>query len=323
MDKIKSLNVEQNLLQPDEQLYDETYKNLSGLPLPQIDSAYRHCQAVTRRGSKTFYFGARLLPAAKRRAVWAFYSFCRTTDDLVDNNRAAGGVDKSFELLDRWENEIRRSYAGQVRPSLPGMQAWSHAVSQYKLPLSPALELIEGMRMDLRQNRYATFDELRLYCYRVASTVGLIMSEIIGYSDPCALDYAVNLGIAMQLTNILRDVGEDAALNRIYIPREDLEAFGYSEEELLRGEVNERWIKLMQFQIARARHYYKLAWPGLKYLDPRCRLSITVAARMYSGILDRIERNGYDVFSQRAYVPTTHKLGHLVKQLLGNNPAYV
>lgn len=285
----------------------ELFLNLDCLDEAAIKAAYDYCRQITRSGSKTFYFGSLFLPYQKRQAMWAVYSFCRFTDDMVDN--VQGVLPEEVRArLEQWEIELRRSFEGNIRPDLPHMIAWNHATRHFKIPASPPLELIEGVRMDLDKVRYANFEELRLYCYRVASTVGLMASEVIGYSDPCALEYAVNLGIAMQLTNILRDVGEDLENGRVYLPQDEMEEYGYSEEQLMRREVNQNFVRLMQFQISRARHYYEQAIPGIEYLNKECRLSITVAAQLYSRILDRIERNGYDVFTRRAFVPTGEKV---------------
>lgn len=285
----------------------ELYLNLDCIDEAAIEAAFEYCRQITKRGSKTFYFGSLFLPYQKRRAMWAVYSFCRVTDDMVDNAREVLPEELRARLL-HWEGELRQSFKGLVQPNLPHMVAWNYTARQYNIPATPPLELIEGVRMDLDKTRYANFDELRLYCYRVASTVGLMASEVIGYSDPCALDYAVNLGIAMQLTNILRDIGEDSRNGRIYLPLDEMDEYGYSEAELLRGEINPSFIRLMQFQINRARAYYEQALPGIEYLDKDCRLSITIAARLYSRILDMIERNAYDVFNRRAYVPTIQKV---------------
>ncbi len=285
----------------------ELYLDLDSLDRATIGAAYEYCRQIIQQGSKGFYFATRFLPLDKRQAVWAVYSFCRFTDDLVDNARDTSAEELRSRLLD-WEHELHRSFDGLVRPSLPHMVAWHHAARCFDIPSEPPRELIEGVRMDLDKSRYADFEELRLYCYRVASTVGLMASQIIGYVEPCALDYAIDLGVAMQLTNILRDVGEDARNGRIYLPQAEMARFGYSEAELLRGEINQNFVKLMRFQIARARDYYQRAIPGIEYLDKNCRLSISVAAHLYSRILTVIERNDYDVFNRRAYVPTGEKL---------------
>lgn len=292
------------------------FRRLEDLEEESIDQAYEYCRQVTRQGSKTFYFGARFLPPSKRRAMWAVYNFCRLTDDMVDKARNLTTQEICARLVE-WEAELLHSFEGQVQPVKPAMVAWLHTSRTFALEAQPPLDLIKGVRMDLEKSRYANFEELHLYCYRVASTVGLMASQVMGYSAPCALEYAVNLGIAMQLTNILRDVGEDAQAGRIYLPQDEMARFGYSEEELLRGEVNPQFIRLMKFQINRARRYYRQSMPGIEYLPEDCRLSITVAARLYSRILDVIERNNYDVFTRRAFVPKKEKLLGLVSAWAG------
>jgi phytoene synthase len=286
----------------------DLYLNLDCVDESILKEAYQHCRRITQQGSKTFYLGALLLPYYKRRAMWAVYSFCRYTDDLVDNAPATTTTELTHRLED-WDEQTRLHMAGQVCvKDAPHMLAWSHSVATFQIPPQPPLELIEGCRMDLAKQRYENFEELRLYCYRVASTVGLMAAQIIGYNNSIALDYAIDLGIAMQLTNILRDVGEDAQNGRIYIPLEEIARFGYSQAELLAGVINPSFVELMKFQIARARHYYQQALPGIEYLNEDSRLSIAVAANLYSRILDIIEYNNYDVFQRRAYVPTIQKL---------------
>jgi phytoene synthase len=286
----------------------DLYLNLDCVDEAILKEAYQHCRRITQAGSKTFYLGALLLPYHKRRAMWAVYSFCRYTDDLVDDAPAMATTELTRRLED-WDEQTRLHMAGQVHvKDAPHMLAWSHTVATFQITPQPPLELIEGCRMDLAKQRYENFEELRLYCYRVASTVGLMAAQIIGYNNSVALDYAIDLGIAMQLTNILRDVGEDAQNGRIYIPLEDIHRFGYSQAELLAGIVNPSFIELMKFQITRARRYYQQALPGIEYLNEDSRLSIAVAANLYSRILDMIERNNYDVFKRRAYVPTLQKL---------------
>lgn len=286
---------------------NELYLNLDCVDEATLNEAYERCHQIIKNGSKTFYFGSLLLPYHKRRAMWAVYSFCRYTDDLVDNVASLTSAQITARL-DHWEMEARATLDGKVSQTLSHLLAWSHSVSTFKVPSEPPLELIEGCRMDLNKRRYANFEELRLYCYRVASTVGLMTAPIIGYADPIALKYAIDLGIAKQLTNILRDVGEDAHNGRIYIPLDEMQEFGYTEEELLKGVINQQFINLMKFQIERARRYYQQALPGIELLTKDSRLSIAVAANLYSRILDVIERNGYDVFTRRAYVPTHKKV---------------
>ncbi len=291
---------------------NELLINLDCFDEVALESAYDACREITKVGSKGFYFSTLFLPYEKRRAIWAVYTFCRYTDDLVDKAPAMTEEQLSEEL-NNWEGELHKTYERATTPNIPHMLAWKHATSAFKIPKHPPLELIEGVRMDLGKNRYDNFDELRLYCYRVASTVGLMASHVIGFSHPCALEYAVELGVAMQLTNILRDVGEDARNGRIYIPLDEMAQFGYTEEELVRGEINERFVKLMQFQINRARQLYQQAVPGIEFLDKDSRLAISVAANLYSQILGVIERNQYDVYNRRAFVPFREKLSTLAK----------
>lgn len=265
--------------------------------------AYEVCRRITRRAAKTFYWGSLLLPRRKRLAAWALYAFCRTIDDSVD---CATGTASADATLDRWRRQLQAAYQG--RHSDPISLAWVDLLGIYDVPLQPALDLIDGVQMDLRHTQPQTFADLHLYCYRVAGTVGLLMAPILGYRAPEALPCAVDLGIAMQLTNILRDVGEDRRNGRIYLPRAEMERFGYTSDDLARGIVNDAFIDLMRFSIDRAREYYQRARPGLDLLDPGAQLAIRASAEMYRGILAVIEANAYDVFTRRAFVPTTTKL---------------
>jgi phytoene synthase len=279
----------------------------NGAPLAgSLDDAYDFCRQVTRHHAKSFYFCAQFLPAAKRRAIYAVYALCRTIDDFVDRAADRDASD-TRTILDAWRAELRDD-RGDGHPAL---RAWRDAATAYRIPAEHAEELMRGVLMDLGTVRYATYADLELYCYRVASVVGLMTSEIFGYSDSRALDRAVDLGLAMQLTNICRDVGEDAAMGRIYIPADELERFGVSDEALLSRRVEGRFVDLMQFQIARARALYRAAEPGIEMLSPDCRYTVRLSSRVYGKILDAIERNGYDVLSRRAYVPLPRKLAAL------------
>jgi phytoene synthase len=253
-------------------------------------------------GSKSFAFATRFFPEHLARAAHAVYWFCRTTDDLVDE---APSVEVGRRDLDQWEQDLRRALqcGCSTHPVLSG---FVRAVEDYGIPHEYPFELIAGVRMDLEQARYETFDELKLFCYRVASVVGLMMAHVIGYrgaADP----YAIDLGIAMQLTNILRDVGADLKLGRIYLPAGELERFGYSESDLRAHVRNESWRQLMRFQVARARDYYHRAEPGIEMLAPEGRFAVRIAADVYSRILNRIEAAEYQVFTQRAVVPAAQK----------------
>jgi len=242
------------------------------------------------------------LAGEKRRAIWAAYAFCRTADDYVDTLAPHA---QRLAALDAWEHELREAYAGRARDPL--LIAFADAAQRFAIPIDPALDLLRGARRDITIRRYETYDELRDYCYLVASTVGLLTAPILGYRDG-ALEYGIALGRAMQMTNILRDVGEDARMDRIYLPAEDLRRFGCSEEQILTSRLDDNFVALMRFQIERVRDMYAQAEPGIALLSAESRYTVRVALSLYRHILDRIEANGYDVFSKRAYVPIRMKL---------------
>lgn len=256
---------------------------------------------------------------AKRRAIWAIYAWCRRTDELVDG---PGAAITTPETLDEWEAQLESLFAGHPIEDLD--VALVDTLQRFPLDIQPFRDMIAGQRMDLYRNRYETFEELNLYCYRVAGTVGLMSTAVIGVDASnnnaawnqqqqpyIPAEEAIALGIANQLTNILRDVGEDAQRGRIYIPLEDLARFNYTEQDLLKGVVDQRWQELMQFQIQRTREFYLQAEKGISYLSSDARWPVWAALMSYSQILDVIERNQYEVFRQRAYVPPVKKLQNL------------
>ena len=272
-------------------------------PVARIDAEWnRQAAEATARGSKSFYFATRFFPPELAASAYAVYWFCRTTDDIVDENPDVAAARRE---LDEWREGLKRALLGSTDcPVILRHFAW--ACARHAIPAEYACELIEGMRMDLEGVRYRNFDELRVFCYRVASTVGLMMSHVIGFEGD-ALPYAEDLGVAMQLTNILRDVGEDLGRGRIYLPSEEIAQFGYSEAALRRGERTPEFVQLMRFQAERARFYYGKSMPGVPMLRPEGRFAVEIAARVYSGILTRIEEMDYDVFAQRAVVPAWRK----------------
>jgi len=277
--------------------------------------AYEYCRRVTQRASKTFYWGSSFLPQPKRRAIWAIYAFCRTVDDIVDEadklTPAKGHLSGSIaprKALDAWRLSLQRIYQSQGFADGPVQQAWSDMLEHYPVPLRPALELLDGVEMDLTVKRYQTFDELYSYCYRVAGTVGLLTAPVFGYYDDTALVHAVELGIALQLTNILRDVGEDARRDRIYLPQAEMTSFGYTEKDLVAGVVNEVFCELVRFQISRADNYYRRSQSGVVMLSEDCRLAVQLSSTLYRRILDYICLNDYNVFTRRASVPLQAKL---------------
>ncbi|MFN3929795.1 MAG: phytoene/squalene synthase family protein [Thermoflexus sp.] len=279
------------------------------LPRAQIEASYQVCEAVIRRHSQSFYWASALLPLPKRRAVRALYAFCRVTDDLVDQP----GDDPEADLA-RWR---RVSLSPNPPASEPVAVAWADTRIRYRIPILYAEQMMEAIAWDLHRRRYETFEELACYCYGVASTVGLMSMHIIGFSDPEAIPYAVRLGVALQLTNIMRDIGEDWRMGRLYLPMEELRAFGISEDQIAAGRVDARWRSFMRFQIQRARGLYAAAWPGLRYLPPDGRRAIAVAALLYQGILDAIEAQGYDVFTQRARVSRVERIRRTLQALWG------
>lgn len=263
-----------------------------------LADAYTYCENVTRHHSKSFYFASAFLPEETRRAIRALYAFCRYSDDIVDE--PGHDVAYSFE---RWAAMAHDPSS----MSHPVLRAWGDTYQRYKLPAQVVDDLLAGVRMDLSISRYATFDELWLYCYRVASTVGLLSMHIIGY-QPGADQYAIKLGVALQLTNILRDVGEDAQRGRIYLPLDELADFGLSEQDILRGRLDEQYQAFIKYQITRTERFYQEAQPGIPMLHRTGRLAVAAAADIYRGILPVIEANNYDNHTRRAFVPNWKKL---------------
>jgi 15-cis-phytoene synthase len=270
--------------------------------LPDVEASYRRCREIANEHSKTFYFASLFLAPEKRRAIWAVYAFCRICDDIADSSAPAA---ERLAAIDDWQARLYAVYDGQ--PNHEVTVAFADAVSRFEIPMQPALQLLRGARNDVTVRRYSTYEELLEYCYLVASTVGLLTCPILGYEDG-AQEYGIALGRAMQMTNILRDVGEDARAGRVYLPAEDLRRFGYSEDRLLAGTIDDDFIALMKFQIARVRTMYEEAAPGIELLAPSSRFTVRMAFSLYRRILDEIERNGYDVFTRRAFVPMGTKL---------------
>jgi phytoene synthase len=253
---------------------------------------------ATARGSKSFYFATRFFPREVAEAAYAVYWFCRTTDDLVDEATAPPD-------LDGWRRSLSLALEGRATGD-EVLDTFGAVVRRYSIPPRYAFELIDGVEMDLVKSEYADFDELRLYCYRVASTVGLMMMHVVGF-DGAPHAEAIHMGVAMQLTNILRDVGEDLRRGRVYLPQQELARFGVSREDLAAGRRTEAFRALMDFQIARARRFYELGRAGLPFLHSRGRFAVDLASRIYARILNRIEASGYDVFERRAVVSRREK----------------
>ncbi|MEB3273249.1 MAG: 15-cis-phytoene synthase CrtB [Prochlorothrix sp.] len=286
-------------------------------PLASVEEAYELCRRITADYAKTFYLGTMLMPPEKRQAIWAIYVWCRHTDELVDGPKAAT---TTLDTLDQWERQLENIFAGN--PTEDVDVALVDTLERFTLDIQPFRDMIEGQRMDLHRSRYQTFEELELYCYRVAGTVGLMSTSVMGVELPSPrspwyspdlepyipIQEAVALGIANQLTNILRDVGEDARRRgRIYLPLDELAQFDYSEEDLFNGVIDDRWRAFMKFQLDRARQFYQEAERGIAALSHDGRWPVWASLMLYSQILDVIEENDYDVFNRRAYVPKFRK----------------
>lgn len=296
----------------------------------EIEKSYKYCESVTKINAKSFYFAAKFLPKHKQKAVYPIYAFCRHVDDEIDEI-GDGDEAKAIEAVERWKNKLDFVYredekgkSEEKKLENEGLKtkdegqkevfiAWKDLLETYKIPENLPLELIQGVLMDTTIKRYETFEELYVYCYRVASTVGLMSSEILGYSEKIALKYAEAMGIAMQITNILRDVKEDAAMNRIYLPQEDLRKFNVTEEQIFENRFDENFENLMKFQIKRARDYYEKGEKGIALLEKDSRFTVLLASRIYARILDEIEKQNYDVFLKRAHTTKKQKLFSIPK----------
>ena len=266
---------------------------------------------ITKASRTNFYYAFLFLPKEKREALYAVYAFSRLVDDAVDQASSTGAA---AEAVAHWRGELARVYgtggAGASEPPLghPVARQLAGVVKQFRIPRDYFDALIDGVEMDLTQTRYATFEALSRYCYRVASVVGLICIEIFGYRNPATKDYAVAQGMAFQLTNILRDIKTDAAHGRIYLPQEELARFGYGEAELLAGRYNDAFVELMAFQCERARAYYDKAAGLLPFEDRRSMLASEIMGGIYRRLLDEIEARRYHIFEEEIRLSAPAKL---------------
>ncbi len=281
-----------------------------------LEDAYEICRKETQKWAKTFYLGTLLLPLEKRKAIWAIYVWCRRTDELMDSPDALKkSKEELSDNLNKWEENTKSIFKGEITSELDAVLV--DTIEKFPQSIDPYLDMIEGQRMDLSKFRYKNFEELKLYCYRVAGTVGLMTKNVMGidafYRDaswiqvPDISDAAIALGIANQLTNILRDVGEDRQRGRIYLPQDEIKQYGYSEEELLMGTINNQWKDLMAFQLNRAREWFQISEQGIKWLSGDARWPVWTSLRLYRKILNSIEKLDYDVFNNRAYVNRSAK----------------
>lgn len=280
--------------------------------MPTVEESFAHCRATARSRARNFYYSFLLLPREERDAMCAVYAFMRNSDDITDaateRNAIPSAISKKDRaaMLERWKAAFQDSLAGRYGNDLI-LPALHHTIRRYGIPPDYFFEVMEGVRRDLSPQRYRTFDELYRYCYQVASVVGLTTIHIFGYESNAALPLAEKCGIAFQLTNILRDIPEDAGLGRLYLPEEDLRRFDLRPEDLMQARPGPRFREFMEFQWGRANRYYEEAAPLLGMVRPACRPALWAMVAIYKGILHRIRRMGYDVYAARARLTAAEK----------------
>ena len=277
----------------------------------KLTISYQYCRDVSKMHAKTFYFASRFLPPEKRNACYSIYAFCRYIDDLVDKNifrslNSEESLQKLAEAVEEWRRQLKALYKGEYIDH-PIMIALKDTISKFGIPENLPNELIDGVNMDITKTRYENFEDLKIYCYKVASVVGLMTTHVFGFRNDEAFGYAVDLGIAMQMTNILRDIKEDSLQGRIYLPAEEMKMFGYTEDELMRQTQNSSFRELMEYQVKRA-DYYDVADKGISMLERDSRVAVGLMSRNYRKILNVIKENDFNIFSKRVYVPIHRKL---------------
>jgi len=266
-------------------------------------NAEEYCQEQAAGSGSSFYYSFLFLPTNQRQAITALYAFCREIDDIVDE---CSDHNIALTKLNWWRDEIQRVFHGQAQH--PVGISLSNATKEFNLDEKYFHSIIDGMLMDTQQSRYQSFDELSTYCYRVAGVVGLLAIEIFGYQQPSTQEYAEKLGLAFQLTNILRDVKEDASRGRIYLPLDELKMFNVSEQDILNGKINNEMINLFEFQAQRAEHYYQQAYSCLDKHDRFQQRSGLIMAAIYHALLERIKKQHYNVFSKHIRLSPLRKL---------------
>lgn len=278
--------------------------------MPTVEQSFAYCRQTSRSRARNFYYSFLLLPPDERDAMSAIYAFMRHSDDITDDssgvNGFAGTPEARAARLQSWQTALARALDGDYGDDriLPALH---HTLRKYDIPREYCFELIEGVRRDLFPQRYQTFDDLYAYCYQVASIVGLTSIHIFGYESSAALPLAEKCGIAFQLTNILRDIPEDAGLGRVYLPENELRQFDLRPEDLLAARPGSRFREFMEFQWSRANRYYEEAAPLVGMIRPACRPALWAMIAIYKGILQRIRRMGYDVYAARARLTAAEK----------------
>ncbi|MDH3268421.1 MAG: presqualene diphosphate synthase HpnD [Ignavibacteria bacterium] len=260
---------------------------------------------IAKQSKSSFYYAFNLLPAEQRDAMNTVYAFCRLTDDIVDEGSISDDI--KYDKLRKWRIELEKSLDGQS--DYPLINKLSKTIQNFSIPLEPFFDLIKGMEMDLQKKRYLTFNDLQTYCYNVASTVGLMCIEIFGYRHRSAKDFAINLGIALQLTNILRDIKKDAEKGRIYLPKEDLEKFNYYESDVFNNTYNENFQRMMKYQVERAREYFNAATACLNREDKKAMFAARAMQHIYSRMLNKIVDADYNVYQNKIKISTFKKVG--------------
>lgn len=274
----------------------------------KLDLAYKHCQRIAKSRANNFYYAFLTLPLIKRKAIFATYAFCRICDDISDGDLPD---DRKKTSLSHTRRLLAESRIGNVAD--PVFTALSDTATNFNIPNQYFVDIIDGVEMDLTWTQFHNFEELKTYCLRVASSVGLICIEIFGYCDPKAKEYAIDMGLAMQLTNILRDIKEDASRGRIYIPLDELMSHGYSTEEITNGSYNDAFKKLMSFQAKRAKSYFANSQHLIPTLTPRSQACVAILHQVYAKLLDRIEATGFNVFDERISLSQPEKLYMMTK----------
>jgi len=280
-----------------------------------LEDSFKYGKKVTKTWAKSFYFASKFLPKVKRPEIYAIYSFCRYTDNIVDENPDLS-VEQKAGLLNNWEEKVIMAlHLGDSQDI--NLKAFIYVLKKYKIEENLPLELILGMRMDLEKNRFKTFQELERYCYLVASVVGLMMIPVLGCSDyEKAKPFAIDLGKAMQITNVLRDISQDYNNNRIYIPQDDLFKFNYLEDKLSKKIVDENFQNLLKYYILQARNFYANSEKGLEFLDKQSQKAISIAGRVYAEILTEIEKQNFDIYHKRASVGLFKKISLVLTEFI-------
>lgn len=281
------------------------------------EPAFLYAKSIIDHHAKSFSFASKFIPEQRRWATFATYSFCRYADNIVDNPRERSKKE-IIDELNEIRNEIDFAYK-YGESEHPVLKSFIIAAKMYDIPKQYTFDLLDGVEMDLTIDRYKTFDELYLFCYRVASVVGLMMTYVLGFKDDKTLKYAEEMGVAMQLTNILRDIKEDKNMGRIYLPLDEIKQFHLKESDFFSENFNLDFRNFMQYQVDRAKFYYQDSTKGISMLEHESRFSIYAAGRIYSGILRKIEERGYNPFLGRVFVPKSEKISILIQEFVKRN----